>query len=71
MNGTKSPYQSIGLVAGVATAIVGAGQLLGYAIDPADAQQLSDAIFGGVTVVTGIAAAIGRIRASRRIAFRG
>jgi hypothetical protein len=47
--------------------MVGVSQMLGYAVEPAAAKDLSDALFGGVTIVTGIAAAVGRIRASKRI----
>lgn len=67
MNGFKSPFQSLGLAAAAATAMVGVSQMLGYAVEPAAAKDLSDALFGGVTIVTGIAAAVGRIRASKRI----
>ena len=67
MNGFISPFQSLGLAAAAATAIVGVGQLLGYAVEPAAAKDLSEAVFGAVTIVTGIVAAVGRIRASKKI----
>ena len=70
MINSKSAFQSVGLAGAVATVFVGAGQLLGYAIDPADAQQLSQLIFGGVTIVTGIVAAVGRIRAKAQLRFK-
>ena len=70
MQSYKSPFKSIGVAGAIAGVLVGGAQVLGYSIDQSDAKDLGELIAGGATIVAGIAAAAGRIRASARIRLR-
>lgn len=67
---TKSPLLSRGVMGGSAAVILGAAQLAGWAVSPADAADLSQAVIGLATAVSGIVAVVGRIRANTRVALR-
>jgi uncharacterized protein YdgA (DUF945 family) len=71
MQSYKSPFQSIGVAGAIAAILIGVAQVLGYTIEPSHAKDLGELIAGSVTIVAGIAAAVGRIRASARIRLRG
>lgn len=71
LNETKSPFTSLGVIGGSGAFILGAAQLIGYVVTPADAVDLSTAVTGLMTSAAGIVAVIGRIRASKRISLKG
>lgn len=68
---TKSPLASLGVLGGAGAVILGVSQLFGWALTPADAADLSDAIKGFGASVAGIAAIYGRVRATKKVSVFG
>lgn len=67
LSDTKSPFASRAVWGGV-SAIAGSGLgLLGYTLSPADAQALPVLLSSVAAGVGGIAAIVGRVRASKKI----
>lgn len=69
MFGTKSPFTSLSIWGGIAALALGIAPLLGYALDPKDAADLGTYLESLATGAAGVAAIVGRIRASKRIAL--
>ena len=62
---------SLAVLGGPGAIILGASQLCGWAVSPAAAAALSEALKGLAVSVAGVAAVYGRIRASKRISLKG
>lgn len=67
MDGTKSFLKSRGVWGGAIATGLGLGQMLGYAITPADIAEGRELVEGLVVSGAGILALIGRIRARQMI----
>ncbi|MBG0809868.1 hypothetical protein IY145_10805 [Methylosinus sp. H3A] len=74
MEETKPWYLSRGVVGGAVSAVAGAAQLAGYTLTPADQAALIDGatqayqlVFGVGSLVGGLIAIWGRIKASKAI----
>lgn len=74
MEETKPWYLSRGVLGGAVSAVAGAAQLAGYTVTPADqaalvdgATQLGQLAFGVGSLVGGLVAIWGRIKASKAI----
>jgi hypothetical protein len=67
----KSPLMSLGVLGGSGAVILGIAQLIGWSLTADDAAQLSDAFKGLAVSVAGIAAVVGRVRATKRISLTG
>ncbi|RYH04116.1 hypothetical protein EU805_01725 [Salipiger sp. IMCC34102] len=67
MEQQKSPLKSLTVGGGLAAVIVGAGQLVGVAVTPAEINELFAAGVSIVTIVSGVVAIVGRIRARSTI----
>lgn len=67
MNSQKSPFRSVGVAGGAAAVIVGIGQLIGVAITPGDVNEAIGYAVSAATIVSGVAAMFGRVRANSTI----
>jgi hypothetical protein len=67
----KSPFASLGVLGGGGAVLLGASQMMGWAMSPADAADLSEALTGLAVSVAGVVAAYGRFRATKRISLKG
>lgn len=71
LDGYKSPFASLGILGGSSAVVMGIAQVVGWAISPADAADLTEAVKGLGVSIAGIIAVYGRLRASKRIAMSG
>jgi len=64
---TKSAFKSRTIIGGAVALLAGAAGVFDWSVSPADQADLTTAIIGLVSSVGGIAAIVGRVRATRRI----
>jgi hypothetical protein len=67
----KSPFKSLGVAGAAAAVITGLAQLTGYVVEPADAKELGELFAGSITIVAGVVALVGRLRASAKLRLGG
>lgn len=67
MDETKSWYMSKTVWGGLIAVVAGAAGAFGYTIAPDDQAQIVDAVVAAATVVGGLLAVFGRVKASKAV----
>ena len=70
MDTTKNPIKSMTIVAGLTTIIVGGLALFGVGVDQQTQETVTQIILSAATIVSGVMAIIGRIRATKQISIK-